>query len=369
MAHSGSYWLLAAVVAILDVGAAAAHDFVSTNDHFSQAIPLIGLTNDVIGNNTNATADPYEPNHAGAVGGKSLWWSWQAPITGTFYFSTSGSAFDTLLAIYTGDLITELELVAQNDDADGFGVVSSYAVFRALAGETYRIAVDGFMGASGPIRLTMGRVGQPAPFWSIVDLHANTLNATDFPPRVLVIDFWETTCSACVEEVPHLVQIHQDFGPEGLVLFGVAKDVNVNDVQRYVQSHSVPYAVAMRTEEIEDSFGGNVALPTKFIIDREGMLVRTFIGGGDYATYENLLKPLLRGSRRVPLSVRRRGQDFVFAWPAEEFGYRLESTATLGGTNWTAVSSSVVMTNAQNTITIPAATSAQFFRLRKTPVP
>jgi peroxiredoxin len=368
MARTGSYRLLVSgYVAILTAVVASARDTPSPNDHFTNATVLTGVTNFVIADNADATSEPGEPNHAGVTGGKSLWWSWQAPITGTFFVTTGGSSFDTLLAVYVGDSISNLEVVAENDDGDGFGVVVSYLVFRAIAGEMYRIAVDGFNGTTGAVRLSMGRVGEPAPFWSIVDLDGREVHATDFPPKVLVIDFWETTCTACVDELPYLRQLYDNFTVEGLAFFGVAKDANSNDVRRFVDSHGIPYGIAMRTEEMEDAFGGDVALPTKFIIDRENMLVRVFFGGADYATYEKLLKPLLRGSKQVPVSVRRQSNAFVIAWPATEFGYDLESTATLGGTNWAAAALPVVTTNGQNTVTVPASTGAQFFRLRKTP--
>jgi thiol-disulfide isomerase/thioredoxin len=341
------------------------------NDDFANATALTGLTNFVISANGGATAEPGEGGHADSTCSNSVWWTWQAPFTGSVGISTVGSSFDTLLAVYTGDSVSNLQAVADNDDDidGGFGIVTSSLVFRALAGETYRIVVDGYNGATGAVRFAIGRAGYPAPSWTLVDLNSNIVNSTDFHPKVLVIDFWETLCGACVDELPVLIRLQQNLSQEGFTFFGVSKDHETADVRGFVRSNNIPYGIAMRTDPMENSFGGNVPLPTKFIIDRENMVVGRFIGGSvKYSFYEKWIKPLLRGSNEVRLQVRRQSGALRFAWPATEFGYNLESTTALGGSNWTVASSQIVVTNGQNTIAVPVEAEAKFFRLRKTPV-
>jgi hypothetical protein len=93
-----------------------------------------------------------EPQHAGNIGGRSLWWNWQAPSDGSVLLSTEGSAFDTLLASYTGDLVNLLTPVASNDDA--FESAGFSKIRHAVrAGTLYRIAVDGYNGATGAVQL------------------------------------------------------------------------------------------------------------------------------------------------------------------------------------------------------------------------
>src|ERR1051325_407891 len=94
------------------------------NNDFANAIVLTGLTNFVTGNNAGANWEPFEPHHADLDGGKSVWWSWQAPFTGSVGVSTLGSSFDTLLGVYTGESVSNLQAVADNDDAGGFGVTT-----------------------------------------------------------------------------------------------------------------------------------------------------------------------------------------------------------------------------------------------------
>lgn len=84
--------------------------------------------------------------------GASVWYSWTAPVNGVFAFSTQGSSFDTVLAVYTGNAVNALTLVAANDD-NGASLTSRTA-FSAIAGTTYAIQVSGFQGASGNIVLS-----------------------------------------------------------------------------------------------------------------------------------------------------------------------------------------------------------------------
>jgi Concanavalin A-like lectin/glucanases superfamily/Laminin B (Domain IV)/Immunoglobulin I-set domain/Immunoglobulin domain len=104
------------------------------------------------GSNTGATKQPGEPDHAGQPGGRSVWYTRQAAVDGIATVRTSGSSFDTLLAVYRGDSLETLEPVASDEDDGGF--FSSEVRFNVRAGEFFQIAVDGFDGASGDFALT-----------------------------------------------------------------------------------------------------------------------------------------------------------------------------------------------------------------------
>jgi hypothetical protein len=122
------------------------------NDNFASASPLSGTSGTVTGTSLGATKEVGEPNHAGNAGGASVWYRWTAPSSGTVTLSTTGSGFDTLLAVYTGSSVGALSLVTANDDTPP-GTTSS-ATFIALAGTEYRIALDGYNGASGALTLS-----------------------------------------------------------------------------------------------------------------------------------------------------------------------------------------------------------------------
>jgi hypothetical protein len=118
------------------------------NDNFVNAQTVTGSCGQVNGTNLNATKEPGEPDHAGNPGGASVWYSWTAPATGDATVTTEGSSFDTELAVYTGSSVSSLTLIASNDDVNYPADATSAVTFGAVAGTTYRIAVDGYYGPS-----------------------------------------------------------------------------------------------------------------------------------------------------------------------------------------------------------------------------
>ncbi|MFM7214506.1 MAG: S8 family serine peptidase, partial [Verrucomicrobiota bacterium] len=133
------------------------------NDLFANRTAVAGGSWQQAGSNLYATKETAEPNHANNAGGQSVWWTWTAPANGPVVLHTSGSAFDTLLAVYTGSAANSLTMVASNDDsASG---TTSWLSFTASAGATYQIAVDGKNTggsvANGSITLSLSQSSSP----------------------------------------------------------------------------------------------------------------------------------------------------------------------------------------------------------------
>lgn len=123
------------------------------NDDFASRAKLASDNLALRSSNAGATAETGEPVHAGAAAA-TLWWEWTAPTTSLVSVDTSGSAYDTVVAVYTGSALGALTLVAANDDDPGKS--TSRATFTAQAGTAYQIAVDGKNGGTG---LTLVNVG------------------------------------------------------------------------------------------------------------------------------------------------------------------------------------------------------------------
>jgi hypothetical protein len=134
------------------LGASYTWTVVPANDAFAAATVLSGADGQVGGTTLYATKEPLEPAHTGSLGGHSVWYRWTAPRRATVTFTTDGSAFDTLLAVYTGSSLSSLKLVGSNDDSR-LGGTTSLVRFKAPAGTTYWIAVDGKNGAFGSLVL------------------------------------------------------------------------------------------------------------------------------------------------------------------------------------------------------------------------
>jgi hypothetical protein len=108
----------------------------------------IGATNNLVASREDPAG---EPRHVGKRGGRSVWLTWRAPASGVVTFSTAGSSFDTLLAVYQGTALNALQPIASDEDSGGF--LTSEVRFNAIGGSDYQIAVDGFADAAGNIVL------------------------------------------------------------------------------------------------------------------------------------------------------------------------------------------------------------------------
>jgi len=147
-----------------------------SNDSFSRAQLISGESGTLSpqGTNVDGSKEAGEPNHAGNPGGASIWYKYVAPFTGSITFSTLGSSFDTLLAVYTGTAVNALTPIAQNDDSPISGEgKSSRVTFNIVSGRTYYLAVDGANGAMGRVSLSWRMVIGP-----INDNFQNAINLT-----------------------------------------------------------------------------------------------------------------------------------------------------------------------------------------------
>jgi thiol-disulfide isomerase/thioredoxin len=96
--------------------------------------------------------------------------------------------------------------------------------------------------------------------------------------KVTIVNFWATWCPPCRAEIPDLVKL-QDKYRDRLQIIGISEDEDGADkVIRFAADHDMNYPIVMNSPELEAKFPGIGALPTSFIIDREGRIVQKHVG-------------------------------------------------------------------------------------------
>jgi len=123
------------------------------NDDFAARPRLGGDNLSLRASNVGASLEGGEPAHGGVMTGATLWWEWVAPSSRPVFINTSGSDYDTVLAVYTGGSLAALAPVVANDD-DGTSTTSRVS-FTAQAGAAYEIVVGGKNGATGQTYLNL----------------------------------------------------------------------------------------------------------------------------------------------------------------------------------------------------------------------
>jgi peroxiredoxin len=127
------------------------------------------------------------------------------------------------------------------------------------------------------------RIGDTAPDFKVVTDSGRTITRSDFGGKLLVLHFWATWCTGCVEEIPSLETFQREFGPQGVVVLGVSVDANEKLYRRFMEQFRVSYATSRDPSwDIAASYG-TFQLPESYIIDRSGKVVQKIIAAQNWA--------------------------------------------------------------------------------------
>jgi thiol-disulfide isomerase/thioredoxin len=133
-------------------------------------------------------------------------------------------------------------------------------------------------------------------------IHAPALSGSDVTSRkkvdlasykgkVVLINFWATWCPPCRAEIPDLVKLSEQ-NTQNLEIIGVSLDDTVDPVKPFLAQNKVTYPVIMGNQEIAETWGGISAIPTSFVIGRDGNVVGKIVGMRDQKGFLDVLKPL-----------------------------------------------------------------------------
>ncbi|MFY8126637.1 MAG: TlpA family protein disulfide reductase [Hydrogenophaga sp.] len=113
--------------------------------------------------------------------------------------------------------------------------------------------------------------------------------------KVTLVNFWATTCISCVKEMPALVETHQKFKDRGFETVAVAMSYDPPAwVLNFAQSRQLPFKVALdHTGDIAKVWGDIKLTPTTFIVDRQGSIVKRYVGEPDFVALHQLINRLL----------------------------------------------------------------------------
>ena len=141
----------------------------------------------------------------------------------------------------------------------------------------------------------MGCAQETAPQNQFVLLNGATQTTQDFRGKVTLVNFWATSCTTCVAEMPEMVSTYQKFAPRGFETVAVAMQYDPPAyVINFAETRKLPFKVALdNTGAIAKAWGDITMTPTTFLLDRDGKIIKRYVGQPDFAELHQLIDKLL----------------------------------------------------------------------------
>ena len=130
------------------------------------------------------------------------------------------------------------------------------------------------------------------PEVTLTTITGEKLTAADLRGKVVIVNFWATSCVTCVKEMPKLVATYRKHRDRGFETIAVAMSYDPpNYVLHYAEKNALPFKVALDPVGAAARAFGDVSLtPTTFVIDRRGTIVKRYVGEPDFAELDRLIE-------------------------------------------------------------------------------
>lgn len=136
---------------------------------------------------------------------------------------------------------------------------------------------------------------QPAPESSFLLLDGSRHSSSELRGKVTLVNFWATSCTTCVAEMPELVATYQKYQAQGFDTLAVAMSYDPPQyVLNFAQSRQLPFKVALdNTGAVAKAWGDVRLTPTTYLVNKQGEIVKSYVGAPDFADLHRLIEKLL----------------------------------------------------------------------------
>ena len=136
---------------------------------------------------------------------------------------------------------------------------------------------------------------QAAPRSTFVLLDGSTRTTADLRGKVTFVDFWATSCVTCVAEMPKMIATYDKYKSRGFDTLAVAMNYdNPSFVVNYTKTRKLPFQVAIdNTGAVAKAWGDVQLTPTSYLVNKQGQIVKRYVGEPNYAELDRLIEKLL----------------------------------------------------------------------------
>jgi len=124
-------------------------------------------------------------------------------------------------------------------------------------------------------------IGNAAPQFAVEDSDRK-VTLSDLKGKIVVLNFWATWCPPCVDEMPSLVHMQQLMRDKGVTVLAVSVDADSGSYHRFLRDHKINLLTVRDPDQKSNNLYGTFKFPETYIIDRNGVVRRKFIGPVDW---------------------------------------------------------------------------------------
>ncbi len=125
-------------------------------------------------------------------------------------------------------------------------------------------------------------------------LDGEAIQLSDYQGKVVILDMWDTWCPPCRMEIPHFIELYDEYGDQGFEMVGLAFGREGEQaVRKFVDDYGINYTSGLMSQDIVAKFGQPRSIPTTYVIDQNGNIYKKYIGYKDKSVFENDIKTLL----------------------------------------------------------------------------
>lgn len=136
-------------------------------------------------------------------------------------------------------------------------------------------------------------IGANAPDFSLSDTNGKTVNLSEFKGKVVILDFFASWCPPCKQEIPDFIELERTYGGKDFSVIGVAL-VSADEAGEFAGKMGINYPVLVDDGKVSELYGPIRSIPTTFIIDKSGRIVKMYIGFRPKDIFEADIKGLLK---------------------------------------------------------------------------
>lgn len=137
---------------------------------------------------------------------------------------------------------------------------------------------------------------QPAPQVTYKTITGEVITQASLRGKVVMVNFWATSCTTCVREMPAMAETYNKFKSQGMEFIAVAMSYDVpNYVVNFAETRQLPFKVALDlTGEVAKAYGDVKLTPTTYVIGKDGNVIKRYVGEPEFAELHVLLEKALK---------------------------------------------------------------------------